>query len=123
MTGAYMESALRHQVEHAIKVSKQNGTTLALMLELLDKIQPGGWTPKIYDQAVRELYRVQMCVVHRSLVLDLIRVLELVEVDALPERVPHDKDDDDPPFTKIDLTRVRDGLAAALKGLSPNEPM
>ena len=116
-----MAGALKHQLEYALSANKRNAQALETMLEVYGKLEPEGWTPKIYDQCIRELYRVQMCVVHRSLINDLVRLADQINQDDLPERRFHydDDDGDAPEFMRQDLQRIKDALQAALRGLPP----
>ncbi|WP_442592508.1 hypothetical protein ACSBPU_12975 [Parapusillimonas sp. JC17] len=115
-----MRPSIKHQIEYAIEANAKNAKTLVSMLELYGKLEPEGWTPRIYDQCIRELYRVQMCVVHRGLINDLFRLADQVNADDLPDRrYTYDDDGDGPEFARQDLQRIKDALQAALDGLPP----
>lgn len=115
-----MTAGLKHQLEYALSANQRNAKALETMLEVCGKLEPEGWTPAIYDQCVRELYRVQMCVAHRSLINDALRLADQINADDLPEhRTHYDEDDDVPELTRHDLQRIKDALQATLNGLPP----
>lgn len=109
-----MNGNLRYQVEYALKANADNAKALQAMLELFEKLEPEGWTPEIYAECVKELQRVQMCVIHRSLAWDLIRLIDATDPVYLQE-----DDSDDPEITGTLLGRFRDSLSQALKGIPP----
>lgn len=113
-----MSAGIKYQIEHAIAANERNAKSLKALLDLFSKLESEGWAPEIYAQCAKELYRVQMCVVHRSLIRDLFKMAERVDVDSLSEHRDCDGDDE-PAFTKDDFVRVRDALDAALAGISP----
>lgn len=113
-----MTSSIKHQIEWAIEANKKNAQTLQAMLDVYQKLEPEGWTPKIYEQFVRELYRVQMCVVHRGTILSLIDMFEEINADDLPDE-SHYLYDDQNQFTRQDFERVKESVNAALIGLPP----
>ncbi|MFY1885169.1 hypothetical protein ACOTCJ_25810 [Achromobacter xylosoxidans] len=113
-----MNGNLRHQVEYALKANAENAKALNAMLELFEKLEPEGWTPEIYAECVKELQRVHMCVIHRSLAWDLIRLIDATDPDYLNE-----DDSDDPEITGPLLGRFRESLSQALKGIPPGSKL
>lgn len=113
-----MSAGIKYQIEYAIAANEKNAKSLKALLDLFSKLEPEGWTPGIYAQCVKELYRVQMCVVHRSLIRDLFRMAEQVDIESLPD-LRSCGDDDEAAFTKDDFVRVKDALDSALAGIPP----
>lgn len=112
-----MSESLRHQLEWALKANQRNAETLNSLLEIQKKLEPEGWTPDIYAHFIKELQRVQMCVVHRHLIIDILSMMDSeVETDHLPSGR---FDDDDDSFTRRDFDRIRERLETSLSGLPP----
>lgn len=109
---------LKYQIERSLKASERNAETFHRLLKMVEQLEPNGWTPDTYAEIVKELYRVQMCVVHRSLVLDMKGAMKEIERDDLLKyRNCNDEVDDS--FTGNQYGRLLDSLDHALMGHPP----
>lgn len=119
-----MSYGIKHQIEASIAASERNIESLRQMRDLYGQLEPSGWTPGIYAAAVAELQRVQMCVLHRSVILDVLALSDEADEhlpdQAFPRRVGEDEEDQ-PAFTRQKLNRLRDALKQSLAGLPPKE--
>ncbi len=109
-------SLIKHQIEHAIKQNKRNAKSLKSLLNISEQLEAEGWSPDMYKELITELERVQMCVLHRSVITDLIDLLGLIDVNALP-RISELDDygyKTEPCFS--DYERVQAALRQALNG-------
>lgn len=115
-----MKGNIKHQIEYAINVNQKNAESLRTLLNISETLEPEGWSPDLYAECINELRRVQMCVVHRSLVFDLLQLCELININDLAE---YRSDDDgygcDREITRSDYKRIIDRLEQALEGLPP----
>ncbi|AZV93561.1 hypothetical protein CBF45_07385 [Bordetella sp. J329] len=117
-----MSYGIKHQIDASIAANERNIESLRQMRDLYGQLEPSGWTPGIYAAAVAELQRVQMCVLHRSVILDVLALSdeadEYLPDQAFARRVGEDEEDQ-PAFTRQKLNRLRDALKQSLAGLPP----
>jgi hypothetical protein len=109
-----MNGNLKFQIECALKSNAENGKALNAMLGLFEKLEADGWTPEIYADCIEELKRIHMCVIHRSLAQDLLRL-----IDATDPAYLNDDDPGEPQITRRSLGRARESLSQALRGIPP----
>lgn len=110
-----MTYGVKHQIEASIAANKKNIAALEAMLDVYGSLESNGWTPEIYHQCVTELQRVQMCVLHRSVLHDVLKLADQVQ-EELPDE---DFDDDRPTFFLQDLAPLREALESTLQGIPP----
>jgi len=109
-----MTYGVKQQIKASITANKKNIAALEAMLDVYGSLEPNGWTPEIYHQCVSELQRVQMCVVHRSVIHDVLKLADQVQED-----LPDENYDDDRQFFLGDLAPLRAALEISLRGIPP----
>ncbi|AYN21615.1 hypothetical protein [Alcaligenes aquatilis] len=114
-----MTYGVKLQIEASIAANKKNIAALETMLDVYGSLEPNGWTPDIYHQCVSELQRVQMCVLHRSVIYDALKLADQIQ-EELPDK---DRaviyDGDQPTFFLQDLEPLRAALESSLQGIPP----